>query len=39
MYEWVQYIRKPVDFVQFAEAIRQWGRYWLKINQLPPQVK
>lgn len=33
------YIRKPVDFVQFAEAIRQLGLYWLSINQPPPEVK
>ncbi len=33
------YIRKPIDFVQFAEAIRQLGRYWLEINQPPPQVR
>lgn len=30
------YIRKPVDFRQFAEAIRQLGLYWLVINQPPP---
>jgi two-component system response regulator len=30
------YVRKPVDFVQFAEAIRQLGLYWLIINEPPP---
>jgi two-component system, response regulator len=30
------YVRKPVDFVQFAEAVRQLGLYWLIINQPPP---
>jgi two-component system response regulator len=30
------YIRKPVDFTQFAEAIHQLGLYWLVINQPPP---
>ncbi len=30
------YIRKPVDFLQFSEAIRQLGMYWLLINQSPP---
>lgn len=30
------YIRKPVDFVQFAEAIRQLGLYWLVLNEGPP---
>ena len=31
------YIRKPVDFDQFAEAVRQLGLYWLVLNQSPPQ--
>ena len=30
------YIRKPVDFVQFSEAIRQLGIYWLLMNEPPP---
>jgi CheY-like chemotaxis protein len=30
------YIRKPVDFVQFVEAIRQLGLYWLVLNEAPP---
>jgi CheY-like chemotaxis protein len=30
------YIRKPVDFLQFSEAIRQLGMYWLLMNQPPP---
>lgn len=29
------YIRKPVDFAQFQEAIRQLGLYWLVLNQCP----
>jgi two-component system response regulator len=29
------YIRKPVDFKQFAEAIRQLGLYWLVLNEGP----
>jgi two-component system, response regulator len=32
------YVRKPVDFVQFAEAVRQVGLYWLIINECPPTV-
>jgi CheY-like chemotaxis protein len=32
------YIRKPVDFTQFAEAVRQLGIYWLTINEPPPQL-
>ena len=30
------YVRKPVDFTEFAEAIRQIGLYWLMLNQRPP---
>jgi CheY-like chemotaxis protein len=30
------YIRKPVDFIQFSEAIRQLGMYWLLMNESPP---
>jgi CheY-like chemotaxis protein len=30
------YVRKPVDFSAFAEAIVQLGRYWLVLNERPP---
>jgi two-component system, response regulator len=30
------YIRKPVDFVQFAQAIEHLGLYWLVLNEPPP---
>jgi len=30
------YVRKPVDFAQFTEAIRQLGLYWLILNEAPP---
>jgi two-component system, response regulator len=30
------YIRKPVDFYQFAEAIQSLGLYWLVLNEIPP---
>ncbi|MDD2331157.1 MAG: response regulator [Candidatus Cloacimonetes bacterium] len=30
------YIRKPVDFNQFVEAVNHLGLYWLVINEKPP---
>lgn len=32
------YIRKPVDFHQFADVIKQLGMYWLVINEAPPRI-
>lgn len=33
------YIRKPVEFEQFNEAIRHLGLYWLLLNEPPPTGK
>lgn len=30
------YIRKPVDFDRFCDAVRQLGLYWLTLNEPPP---
>ena len=29
------YVRKPVDFARFVEAVRQLGLYWLVLNESP----
>ena len=31
------FVRKPVDFIEFVEAIRNLGMYWLMLNEPPPQ--
>ena len=33
------YVRKPVDYNQFAEAIKYLGLYWLVWNEPPPLAK
>jgi two-component system response regulator len=30
------YVRKPVGFAQFSEAVQQLGLYWVLINRPPP---
>ena len=30
------YVRKPVDFNQFADAVSHLGLYWLLLNESPP---
>jgi len=30
------YVRKPVDFNQFTEAVKHLGMYWLLLNEIPP---
>lgn len=32
------YVRKPVDFEQFTEAVRQLDLYWLVLNEAPPRA-
>jgi two-component system response regulator len=33
------YVRKPIDFNQFLEAVRQLGLYWLVLNEQPPALR
>lgn len=33
------YIRKPVDFNQFVDAIQRLGLYWLVLNEAPPNQR
>lgn len=31
------YVRKPVDFAQFSDAIKTLGMFWLLLNEVPRQ--
>ena len=31
------YVRKPVDFRQFSEAVTRLGLYWMLVNEAPPR--
>jgi two-component system response regulator len=33
------YVRKPVGFAEFTEAVQQIGLYWVLINRAPPPGK
>jgi len=33
------YVRKPVDFVEFSEAAKVLGVFWLRFNELAPTVR
>jgi two-component system response regulator len=33
------YVRKPVDFAKFVDAVRQLGLYWLVLNEPPPDMR
>lgn len=33
------YVRKPVDFEQFSEAIKQLGLYWLSLNEASNEIR
>ncbi|MCC6662782.1 MAG: response regulator [Sorangiineae bacterium PRO1] len=33
------YVRKPVDFEQFVDAVRELGLFWLVLNKPPPQLR
>jgi hypothetical protein len=32
-------VRKPVDFIEFVDAVRDIGLYWLVLNEPPPNAK
>ena len=30
------YVQKPVNFIEFADAVKQLGLFWMVLNQPPP---
>jgi CheY-like chemotaxis protein len=32
------YVRKPVEFASFANAVSQLGMYWMLLNETPPRA-
>ncbi len=32
------YVRKPIDFEQFTNAVKTLGTFWLGLNELPPRL-
>jgi two-component system, response regulator len=33
------YVRKPVDFTDFSEAVRTLGMFWLLLNEPAPRIR
>ncbi len=33
------YVRKPVEFAEFSEAVNRLGLYWMLLNEPPPSAK